>query len=86
MKELTSPIYLDTPLGPAVAYFVDAAGHDGMEWGCLLTKTGELWWWPNRQVRLHKSVSDYRYKQSPIMQDEACIDALAPHLARQQRG
>ena len=68
MKELKSPINVDTPLGSGVAYFIAAGGFDGKELGCF--RSLESWWWPNRQIRRKKSMTDYRYQQSPIQLTE----------------
>jgi len=65
-KELNTPIHVLTPLGLAEAHFFIEAGKDGVEWGCFQKDTGEFWIWPNREIRLQRSVTEYRDFNTPI--------------------
>lgn len=80
--ELKTPIHLYTPLGYATAYFMSTTGWDGTEWGCFQRDTGEFWWWPNKEVRLPKSITERRYRVTPITMQPGGEEALAPHKAR----
>ena len=75
-------LHLITPLGLAEAHFILPAGQDGIEWGCFQKDTGEFWVWPNKQVRLHCSITEYRYGTSAIMEAPECSEKLKPHRAR----
>jgi hypothetical protein len=87
---MSRPLPLDTPfnfitlLGPAEAWFYFSAGADGVEWGCFQKDTGEYWIWPNKQIRLHHSITEYRYTVSEIMLTPEAEVRLAPHKARAQ--
>ena len=64
--ELRTPITLITPLGLAEAHFFIEGGKDGAEWGCFMKESGEFWFWPNREIRLYPSVTEYRDFVTPI--------------------
>jgi hypothetical protein len=80
--ELEKPLHLITPLGLAEAWFIIPAGADGIEWGCFQKDTGEFWVWPNKQIRLHHSITEYRYTVSDIMLTPEAEARLIPHRAR----
>lgn len=65
--ELRTPLTLITPLGLAEAHFFIESGRDGVEWGCFQKDTGEFWLWPNREVRLQRSLTEYRDFNTPIV-------------------
>jgi hypothetical protein len=53
MRELRQPLPLDTPKGPAYAYFLIDRGTDShLEWVCFIKETGECWTFQNPMVRL----------------------------------
>jgi hypothetical protein len=82
LTELNCPLHMVTPLGLAEAHFILLAGQDGIEWGCFQKDTGEFWVWPNKQVRLCTSITEYRYKNSGIYESPECTDSLMPHRER----
>jgi len=82
IKELTSPFHLITPLGLMEAHFLITGGQDGFEWLGFIKDTGEAWCFPNKQVRLHRSISEYRYTTSDIGVTAAGKVRLANHVAR----
>ena len=59
VKELTTPFHLITPLGLMEAHFLITGGQDGFEWLGFIKDTGEPWCFPNKQVRLHHSITEY---------------------------
>lgn len=63
--ELKEPFDLVTPLGPAVAKFIESTA-DEIFWGCFVKETGECWWWRNPHIRLAPNISEGRYKTSEI--------------------
>jgi hypothetical protein len=82
---LDTPFHLITPLGLSEAFFYTEAGKDGVEWGCFQKDTGEFWIWPNRLVRLQKSVTEYRSVVTPFIMSEEYRARLAPHMARAEK-
>jgi hypothetical protein len=75
-------MHLVTPFGNATCYFVAPDGPDGMAWGCFQDDTGEFWWWSNQQIRHRTSITERRYKTSPIRLSDDAKEALAPHVKR----
>lgn len=56
MTRLEPPIPLDTPKGPADAYFViDRTQDHDIEWVCFVKNTGECWTFRNPFVRLREN-------------------------------
>jgi len=56
--QLSPPIPLRTPQGPALAHFIiDYGPESDIIWGCFQDETGEIWWWPNHQVRADKNIT-----------------------------
>lgn len=58
ITQIHPPIPLDTPKGPALAYFVIDYGvdHDLM-WVTFVDETGECWTWGNGEIRGIKNVT-----------------------------
>lgn len=79
--QLDEPIMLTTPFGEGIAHFVSDAG-DETFWGVFQKKTGELWWWPNHEIRYSIHLSEGYNKQTPFNLSAARKEALAPHLKR----
>lgn len=82
MLELKKVLTMVTPLGEAEAHFVIDGGRDGLEWVCFQRDTGECWIWPNRQIRLHPSLTEYRYQNSAIHETPQLTRKLKEHRAR----
>ena len=57
--QLETPINVITPLGPALAMFLEG-GNVGREWICFIKATGEPWAFRNPYVRLAPDISDGR--------------------------
>jgi L-arabinose isomerase len=52
MLQLNPTIPLDTPKGPALAHvLIDNGDEHHLIWVCIQSDTGEIWAWPNTQVR-----------------------------------
>lgn len=82
--QLNPPIFLETPLGPAQAYFV-MSWPDAIWYGVFQEETGENWWFPNHQVRLSQNISSYRYKVTDIHVSDEMEESLAPHRSRYKK-
>lgn len=82
MKELRRPIFIETPLGLSEAVMIDDVGLDGTMWGAFVMESGEFWWWPNKQIRRVRSISDYRYGTTQIQESDMCKAVLANHKQR----
>lgn len=81
LTQLDPTIPVETPLGHALALFIDADEHS-VFWGVAQAKTGEMWWWENQYVRLETSISGKHVKLSAIVLPKAVEEALAPHRER----
>jgi hypothetical protein len=56
--ELSQPLPLDTPKGPALAYLVIDHGTDSnLIWVCFIKETGECWCFDNSVIRLDKNIT-----------------------------
>ncbi len=56
--QLTSPLPLTTPRGPAWCYFLIDYGIDHhLMFVCFLTATGECWTFPGPTCRLEKNIT-----------------------------
>ena len=60
--QLNPPIWLSTPKGDALCHFlIDYGVELDMVWGCF-SEDGEIWFWPNQQVRAIKNITMLRDK------------------------
>jgi hypothetical protein len=82
MTQLNPPIYLTTPLGGSICHFIWHSGPDELFFGCFQEETGECWWWRNHQIRLCTNISEGRYKQSEIKENDFMKDSLEVHRKR----
>jgi len=56
--QLNPPIPLQTPKGNALAHFlIDYGPESHLLWVCFQNETGEIWSWPNTEVRAEKNIS-----------------------------
>lgn len=56
--QLDSPLPLTTPKGAALAHFlIDYGPEANLIWVCFQDDTGEVWCWPNPQVRAQKNIT-----------------------------
>lgn len=82
ITQLNPPIYLETPLGPAVCLFLWEQGLEvDVQWCCFIEETGEPWWFANSNVRLSPNLSAGRHTTSAIKP----MQGLEPHRARHNR-
>lgn len=63
---LDPPIWLHTPKGTALAYFLIIETEMDDQWKCVQHDTGEWWTWNNEDVRAVKNITLGRMKVSPI--------------------
>ncbi len=79
ITQLSPPVGLETPLGPALCMFIWEHGAEmDVQWCCFIEATGEPWWFPNNQVRLQPNLSSGRHRTSPI----APLAGLEKHVRR----
>ena len=88
MIELRRRFYLDTPLGPAVCWAVNA--DEAVEFAVIFhtfqLETHEHWSWSNADVRIGGSTTARRHDEhSPIFLSDQRIEFLAPHIARHRQ-
>lgn len=58
MIQLNPPIFLQTPKGSALCYFlIDYGIENDLHWVCAQQDTGECWTWSNRDIRFEKNVT-----------------------------
>lgn len=57
ITRLDPPIPLDTPKGPGIShFFVWISVEEHIIWNVFMDKTGEIWNFPNPQVRAQKNI------------------------------
>lgn len=81
MLQLNPPLQVITPLGEAVAHFIESEA-DTVYFGVFQKETGENWWWENRLIRLMACLSDGRYETTPIKPSLGLAKALSRHKRR----
>lgn len=58
MMQLNPPIPLNTPKGPGLAHFlIDYGPEHDLIFVVFQDETGEIWSWPNHQVRAQKNIT-----------------------------
>ena len=58
MLQLNPPIPLSTPHGPGLAHIViDYGAEHNLIWVTADDATGQVWCWPNSQVRFQKNIT-----------------------------
>ncbi len=58
LTQLNPPLPLTTPKGPALAHAViDYGAEFNLLWVCIQDDTGEIWTWPNPDVRGVKNIT-----------------------------
>lgn len=58
VTQLNPTLPLDTPKGPALAHFlIDYGEEHNLIWVAIQNETGEIWAWPNPQVRGQKNIT-----------------------------
>ena len=63
---LDPPIWLHTPKGMALAYFLIVETEMDDQWKCVQHDTGEWWTWSNEDVRAVKNITLGRTNVSEI--------------------
>jgi hypothetical protein len=82
--QLNPPLTLITPLGEAIAYFIQDEA-DTIWFGVFQKETAENWWWENSQVRLAPCMSDGRVTVSPITLKEPMEEFVKRHRNRSSK-
>ncbi len=85
LRQLSTPLYVVTPLGPAIAHFMFNNGADHWLFGVFQEETGECWFFPNYEIRLARNLSDERHQITPFKLPADRLAALRPHIARHAR-
>ena len=80
--EEVSPWKCITPFGTGTARWVS----DGNEvlWGVVQKKTGEIWWWPNNEIRWAQDLSGGVNTVSTIHMSVERGLTLLPHMKRHE--
>ena len=56
--QLNPPLPMNTPKGSGICHFLlDYVIEDDIIWGVVDDATGQVWWWPNQQIRFMKNIS-----------------------------
>jgi hypothetical protein len=75
--QLRPTIRMITPLGEAIAYFIQESGSE-IYFGVFQVATGENWWFANDKVRLFPCITEGQPFTSPITP----LRGLESHLER----
>ncbi len=78
--QLNPTIRVMTPLGEALAFFIQESGQE-IYYGVFQVKTGEQWWFENDKVRLYPCLSEGQATVSPI----SPMAGLQKHQARHSK-
>jgi len=65
--QLSPTIRVITPLGEAIAHFIQEQGNE-IYFGVFQIGTGENWWWENDKIRLCPCLSEGHHSISPIQE------------------
>jgi hypothetical protein len=64
--QLSPPVPLDTPKGPAQAHFlIENGDQQHLQWITFVDATGECWTWENPDVLLQKNVTMHIRTEEP---------------------
>lgn len=81
MIQLNPPIELRTPKGIALCHFIATNGAEANTLWVCFEADGQIWWWPNHQVRAIRNFSmDRTDPEAP-----APIPALERYKVRKRR-
>lgn len=77
MLQLNPPLPMNTPKGEGYAHvLIDYGPESDLYWTVFITATGEVWTFPNSEVRASKNVTLGRV--SPTLPAESRRDATGP--------
>jgi len=66
MLQLNPPLPMNTPKGEGFAHFlIDYGPESDLYWTVMITETGEIWTFSNRQVRASKNITLGRLSPQP---------------------
>ena len=71
--QLDPPIYVLTPLGAGLAYFMED-GRSGVEWLVFIKRTGEPWFFRNPHIRLMTDTTEGIGPISPFTEISPLIE------------
>jgi uncharacterized cupin superfamily protein len=75
MLQLNPPIPMNTPKGEGFAHIlIDYGPESDLYWTVLITATGEIWTYPNHQVRATKNITLGRTHPENPAPDQAPAD------------
>lgn len=60
MLQLNPPIWLETPKGPGLAHLVTWQSLEHSLYWTVFQENGQVWTWPNEQVRAFKNITAER--------------------------
>jgi hypothetical protein len=64
--QLNPPIPLQTLKGPGLAHFIDDQGIESESFWVVFLNTGQIWWFPNSQVRACENFTVGRVKNEEL--------------------
>jgi hypothetical protein len=79
MLQLNPPLPMNTPKGEGFAHIlIDYGPESDLYWTVLITESGEIWTFSNRQVRASKNITLGRVapETPPIGDDKAATNPL----------
>ena len=80
ITQLNPTIRVLTPLGEAIAFFIQEQGQE-IYFGVFQLASGENWWFENDKVRLMPCLSEGLHSTSPITP----MSGLEKHVKRHER-
>ena len=78
--QLNPTIRMITPLGEAIAHFIQESGNE-IYFGVFQVASGEQWWWENDKIRLMPCLTEGLHSISPITP----MSGLEKHIKRHER-
>lgn len=86
MLQLNPPLPMLTPKGEGFAHIlIDYGPESDLYWTVFITATGEVWTFPNREVRASKNITLGRTRVETPAADRGLHEvgdaAVVPHLA-----
>ena len=79
--QLDPPLNIVTPLGKAMATFVETEEWE-VYWCSFQKETGECWWWRNQYIRMYANITSDFSKPTAIKMPDRMEEALRPHRNR----
>jgi hypothetical protein len=83
MLQLNPPLPMNTPKGEGFAHIlIDYGPESDLYWTVLITGTGEIWTFANREVRASKNITLGRVSPTDVSMPKPKPESAAAELAR----